>query len=279
MQMTQVQSPVVVLYAIQGMFFVLAVLFAAMAARAVRRAMPWRFWFWPLEAAIGVGLFAAVWILAGVRASQTFLAIAAGVGAVFGLFPGLAGRPFASAGRLVLKRTGLSWFLLGTSYGLAALMAWLAPKPFISASLVVVAWCTGGLVGDDIGRFLTGALWTRAVARIPMAPRYVPEEARPPIPSTPAMPGSAPLDMRPAWAQTMARDMSADAPWRQRRPFLVLWLTGFDRPFREQGKQAGKREGRKAGRLKGRKTSARKGPSEALGPSAEEERQERGGSG
>lgn len=266
MQMTQVQSPVIVLYAIQGMFFVLVLLFAAMAARAVRRAMPWRFWFWPLEASVGVGLFAGVWILAGVRASQPFLAIAAGAGAAFGLFPGLAGRPFASAGRLVLKRTGLSWFLLACSYGLAALTAWLLPKPFISTALVVVAWATGGLLGDDIGRLLKGFYWSGVVRRVPMAPRYEPEEARPPIPSTPAMPGSAPLDMRPAWAQTMARDMSSDAPWRRRRPFLVLWLTGFDRPFREQDKRAGKRKDRKAGRLR-----ARKKPGEVSDPSPGEE--------
>jgi hypothetical protein len=265
MQMTQVQSPVVILYAIQGMFFVLVLLFAAMAARAVRRAMPWRFWFWPMEAAVGAGLFAAVWILTGVRASQVFLAISAGVGAAFGLFPGLAGRPFASGGRLVLKRTGLSWFLLATSYGLAALAAWFLPKPFVSASLAIVAWATGGLLGDDIGRFLKGAYWSRVVRKVPMAPRYVPEEARPPIPSTPAMPGSAPLDMRPAWAQTMARDMSSDAPWRQRRPFLVLWLTGFDQPFREQDKVGAKRKGRKAGRLK-----AKKKPDKASGPPPEE---------
>jgi hypothetical protein len=54
--------------------------------------------------------------------------------------------------------------------------------------------------------------------------------------------------------------MSSDAPWRQRRPYLVLWLTGFDKPFREQDKRGVKRKTRDAGRLK-----MQKKPSEASG--------------
>ena len=207
MQSQTVQSPAVVLYVIQGLLLALAVLFGMVAARAVHRPMPWRFWFWPAETLSGAGLFAGVLLVTPVRAAPVALGVAAGLGVVFGALTGASAGLFAAGGRLVLRRTGVSQFLLATSYALLAAAGWFAPKPFISAALCAAALATGLVAGDDVSRALKGAFWSRKVRRIAMAPPYQPEAVASEVPATHATPGSSPLDARPEWARRLADDI------------------------------------------------------------------------
>lgn len=232
------QSPAVVLYAIEGLVLLLLFAFAALGARAVRRPMPWRHWFPVLEILLAGGLFAGVWVVTGIRAAMAALYIAACVGAIVGAIPAAAAKPFAAARRLVLARSGLSWFFVIFAYGLLGASAFFAPKPFMSAALVMVATANGALAGDLVVRTARGIRWSRTVGAIPMAPPYVsaptgglPTGADAAVAGEGAASAAGPLAVRPGWARSLAEDIAMPATERRRRA-----KRGASRPRKERGK-------------------------------------------
>jgi hypothetical protein len=213
-KVTTVQSPAILLIIIQIVVLLLVVLAAFVAASSARRARPYRLWFHFLEALLPIGLLSGVLYFTGIRATDLFLELAGAIGAPLGLAAGLRARPFALGGRLLLKRSGIGWFLLSVSYALPTAAAWWLTKPYMSASLGVVAFMTGLVVGDAFGRQLRGAYWWTMVRRIPMAPPYVPSEGPPPkdpAAGTSADPPLEPLDSRPGWADRLTATPAADA--------------------------------------------------------------------